>query len=97
MRGTIHMVSARDAWGLRPLVQPVLDRVQKGQFGKRLVGVDLDAVVVAGRTFVAAEPRTFKALGDHLLERWPGRDRRPRTDHQDRRSSRCHHAGCGAG
>ena len=75
MRGTIHMVSARDAWGLRPLVQPVLDRVQKSQFGKRLVGVDLDAVVVAGRTFVDAEPRTFKALGDHLLERWPGRDR----------------------
>src|SRR6266576_797267 len=27
MRGTIHMVTARDAWGLRPLVQPVLDRV----------------------------------------------------------------------
>ena len=69
------MVSARDAWGLRPLVQPVLDRVQKSQFGKRLVGVDLDAVVAAGRAFVDAEPRTFKALGDHLLERWPGRDR----------------------
>ncbi len=75
MRGTIHMVTARDAWGLRPLVQPVLDRVQKTQFGKRLAGVDLDAVSVAGRTFVDAEPRTFKALGDHLLERWPGRDR----------------------
>ena len=75
MRGTIHMVAARDAWGLRPLVQPVLDRVQKSQFGKRLVGVDLDAVVAAGRAFVDAEPRTFKALGDHLLERWPGRDR----------------------
>ena len=75
MRGTIHMVSARDAWGLRPLVQPVLDRVQTSQFGKRLVGVDLDAVVAAGRAFVEAEPRTFKALGDHLLERWPGRDR----------------------
>ena len=75
MRGTIHMVSARDAWGLRPLVQPVLDRVQASQFGKRLVGVDLDAVVAAGRAFVEAEPRTFKALGDHLLERWPGRDR----------------------
>jgi Winged helix DNA-binding domain len=75
MRGTIHMVTARDAWGLRPLVQPVLDRVQKSQFGKRLVDVDLDAVVAAGRAFVDAEPRTFKALGDHLLERWPGRDR----------------------
>ena len=75
MRGTIHMVSARDAWGLRPLVQPVLDRVQKSQFGRRLVGLDLDVVVAAGRAFVDAEPRTFKALGDHLLERWPGRDR----------------------
>jgi Winged helix DNA-binding domain len=75
MRGTIHMVTARDAWDLRPLVQSVLDRVQKSQFGKRLVGVDLDAVVAYGRAFVDAEPRTFKALGDHLLERWPGRDR----------------------
>jgi hypothetical protein len=75
MRGTIHMVTARDAWGLRPLVQPVLDRVQKTQFGKRLAGLDLDAVVAAGRAFVDMEPRTFKALGDHLLERWPGRDR----------------------
>jgi hypothetical protein len=75
MRGTIHMVTARDAWGLRPLVQPVLDRVQKSQFGKRLLDVDLDALVAAGRAFVDTEPRTFKALGDHLLDRWPGRDR----------------------
>jgi hypothetical protein len=75
MRGTIHMVTARDAWALRPLVQPVMDRVQKGQFGKRLVGVDVDAVVVMGRAFVDIEPRTFKALGDHLLTRWPDRDR----------------------
>lgn len=75
MRGTIHMVTARDAWGLRPLVQPVLDRVQTGQFGKRLVGVDRDEVVAMGRAFVDAEPRTFKALGDHLLTRWPDRDR----------------------
>jgi hypothetical protein len=75
MRGTIHLVTARDAWGLRPLVQPVMDRVQKGQFGKRLVGVDPDAVVAMGRAFVDTEPRTFKALGDHLLTRWPDRDR----------------------
>ena len=75
MRGTIHMVTARDAWSLRPLVQPVLDRVQKGQFGKRLVGVDADEVVAMGRAFVDEQPRTFKALGDHLLTRWPDRDR----------------------
>jgi hypothetical protein len=75
MRGTIHMVTAQDAWGLRPLIQPVLDRAQKGQFGRRLDGVDTDAVVTMGRAFVDTQPRTFKALGDHLLERWPDRDR----------------------
>ena len=75
MRGTIHLVTAADAWGLRPLVQPVMDRVQKSQFGKRLAGVDLDEVVAMGRAFVDEQPRTFKALGDHLLTRWPDRDR----------------------
>ena len=75
MRGTIHLVTARDAWGLRSLVQPVIDRMHKGQFGKRLVGVDTDKVVAVGRAFVDEEPRTFKALGDHLLTRWPDRDR----------------------
>jgi hypothetical protein len=74
-RGTIHLVTASDAWGLRPLVQPVLDRAQKGQFGKRLQGVDMAEVTAMGRAFVDTEPRTFKALGDHLLTRWPDRDR----------------------
>jgi hypothetical protein len=75
MRGTIHLVTARDAWGLRPLMQPLLDRVHRSQFRGRLDGVDLEAVVEMGRAFVEVEPRTFKALGDHLLGRWPGRDR----------------------
>jgi hypothetical protein len=74
MRGTIHMVTARDAWGLRPLVQPVLDRVRKS-LGKRRVGVDTDELIAMGRAFVDEQPRTFKALGDHLLTRWPDRDR----------------------
>ena len=75
MRGTIHLVTARDAWGLRPLVQPVLDRAQRGQFDKRLAGVDIRAVVAMGRAFVDERPRTFRELGDHLLTRWPDRDR----------------------
>lgn len=75
MRSTIHMVTARDAWAIRPIVQPVLDRMQKGQFGRRLQGVDTEAVVAMGRAFVESEPRTFRALGDHLLTRWPDRDR----------------------
>jgi hypothetical protein len=75
MRGTIHLVTARDAWGLRPLIQPLLDRVHRSQFRRRLEGVDLDAVIEMGRVFVDVEPRTFKALGDHLLTRWPDGDR----------------------
>ena len=75
MRGTIHLVTAEDAWGLRPLMQPVLDRVQRGNFDKRLSGIDRDALVATGRAFVTEQPRTFKALGDHLLERWPDGDR----------------------
>lgn len=75
MRGTIHLVTAGDAWGLRPHIQPLLDPVQRSLFRKRLEGVDLDAVVEMGRAFVDEQPRTFKALGDHLLTRWPDRDR----------------------
>jgi len=74
MRGTIHLVTARDAWALRPLIQPVLDRVQK-TFDRRLEGIDGTELLARGRAYVDEEPRTFKALGDHLLERWLGRDR----------------------
>jgi winged helix DNA-binding protein len=74
MRSTIFLVTARDAWALRPLVQVVHDRMHHGQFGRRLRGVDTAAVVAAGRAFLDLEPRTFKAVGEHLLERWPDHD-----------------------
>jgi hypothetical protein len=74
MRSTIFLVTARDAWALRPLVQVVHDRMHQGQFGRRLQGADIAAVVAAGRALLDVEPRTFKALGEHLLERWPGHD-----------------------
>src|SRR4029077_4572468 len=47
MRGTIHVVSARDCLPLRRLVQPVLDRGLRGSFGKHLAGVDAAAVAAA--------------------------------------------------
>jgi Winged helix DNA-binding domain len=72
MRGTIHVVSARDCLPLRRLVQPVLDRGLRGAFGKQLAGVDATAVAAAGRELVEAEPLTFSALGERLAERWPG-------------------------
>ena len=71
MRGTIHLVSARDCVMLRPLTQPVLDRALKALFGKQLPGVDTGAIAAAGRALVEERPRTFSELGALLAERWP--------------------------
>jgi Winged helix DNA-binding domain len=71
MRGTIHLVSARDCLPLRRLVQPVLERGLRGAFGKQLAGVDPAAVAVAGRELVESEPMTFSQLGDALAGHWP--------------------------
>ena len=40
MRSTIHLATARDAWGLRPLMQPAFDRIFAGSYAKGVVGVD---------------------------------------------------------
>jgi hypothetical protein len=74
MRGTIHLVSARDCLALRPAMQPVLDRGLRATFGRRLAGVDLAALAAAGRTLVEEKPRTFSDLGRELARRWPEHD-----------------------
>ena len=71
MRGTIHLVSARDCLPLRRLVQPVLERGLRGSFGRQLAGVDPVVVAAAGRELVEAEPMTFSQLGQALAGRWP--------------------------
>lgn len=72
MRGTIHLVSARDCLLLRPLLQPALDRALPAIFGKRLADVDTGALADAARQLVEAEPRSFSELGALLAARWPG-------------------------
>jgi hypothetical protein len=71
MRGTIHLVSARDCLPLRRLLQPVLERGLRGAFGRQLAGVDAVALAAAGRDLVEAAPMTFSALGEALAGRWP--------------------------
>jgi Winged helix DNA-binding domain len=71
MRGTIHLVSARDCLPLRRLVQPVIERGMRGAFGRQLAGVDADELAVAGRALVEAEPMTFSRLGQALAANWP--------------------------
>src|SRR5215471_16058347 len=47
MRGTIHLVSARDCLMLRPLVQPALDRGLGPLLSRQLAGVDTAALAAA--------------------------------------------------
>lgn len=70
-RSTIHLVTARDARGIRPLVQPMIERGFAGNHGKKLPAAELAEIVAAGRKLVEAEPRTFATLGTLLQERWP--------------------------
>ena len=74
MRSTIHLVTARDCLWLRPLTQPVIERSAKGSFGRHWIGLDIGAVVAAGRALVEEKPCAFSELGKLLAERWPDRN-----------------------
>lgn len=76
MRGTIHLVTARDCLFLRPITRPVMDRTfySGSPYGRKLKSVDIDEVVFAGRALVEEKPRTRAELGRLLAERWPDQD-----------------------
>jgi hypothetical protein len=71
MRGTIHLVTADDCLGLRPLVQPVIERGMKGTFGRRLKGLKPQLVAAAGCKLVERQPCTFSEIGVQLRKKWP--------------------------
>lgn len=74
MRGTVHVLTADDALQLRGWVQPALDRQsatnQTSRPAKHLSTEDLDGVL---RDFVV-EPQPLAAIGDRLVEAFPGID-----------------------
>lgn len=75
MRCTIHLVTARDYVQLWPLMSPVLaSGFRASALRKQLAGVDLDALVEAGREHLAARPSTRAELSRALSERWPDAD-----------------------
>jgi hypothetical protein len=76
LRGTLHLVTARDAVGLRPLLQPVVERMFFGQrpFRQSAEGIDLDEVLVLLREQLEQRPGTRAELARTLAERWPDRD-----------------------
>src|SRR5919107_3162618 len=76
MRNTVHLVGARDCLALRPLMQPVLDCGLYATRANRahLDGIDIDALIAAGRALLEEEPHTARELGELLQEQWPDRD-----------------------
>jgi hypothetical protein len=75
MRATQHMVTARDYRWLRPVLQPMLDRLCRGSHGRRTAGVDQRELLATGRKLLAEQPRTITELQALFSERWPKHDR----------------------
>ncbi|MBM7567629.1 winged helix DNA-binding domain-containing protein [Paenibacillus sacheonensis] len=75
MRSTIHLVSARDCLPLRYILQSVHERMLKGNFGRKLAGLDPAALAAAGRALVEERPLTLAEIGARLRKgHWPERE-----------------------
>jgi len=76
LRGTIHLVTARDGLSMWPVMRPLFERNFRGSgWGRNLDGLDLDEILAFGRELVSDEPRTAAQLAPPLMERWPDRDK----------------------
>jgi hypothetical protein len=76
IRGTIHLVTGDDAFGLRPLMQPVLDAEIRhhSEFAPLLVGVDLAPVMAFADRLLSERPLTAPKLRAALGGAFPERD-----------------------
>ncbi|MEV4000910.1 winged helix DNA-binding domain-containing protein [Actinomadura sp. NPDC049753] len=75
MRATQHLLSVPDFRLIRPQLAPLLRRVQRTAFGRRLAGADLDALVTEARGLLAdGRTLTRPELGRLLARRWPDAD-----------------------
>jgi Winged helix DNA-binding domain len=74
MRGTVHLVTVRDALLLRPLVQVVVERAHHAAYGRRMAGADPERLRAAVRELLAGGPLTARELGRRLVERGIGAD-----------------------
>jgi Winged helix DNA-binding domain len=74
MRGTVHLVTVRDALLLRPLVQVVIERGHNGAFGRRMGGADPAQLERAVREELDGEALHARELGRRLVGRGIGHD-----------------------
>jgi Winged helix DNA-binding domain len=74
LRGTVHLVTVRDALLFRPLLQVVIERSHNGAFGRRMGGADPAELAAAVRRLLDDRPMTARELGRALVERGIGAD-----------------------
>src|ERR1019366_5523844 len=68
MRGTLHVVSAKDYVSLRPALQPMLTRGVLAVLRDRMRGLVVDDVAAEARELLAAGPATFERVRDALAK-----------------------------
>ena len=71
MRGTLHLLSARDYKAWRGALQPALDRGLDSIIGPARAQLDPPAAEAELRALLAKQPATFDAIRDHLAPRFP--------------------------
>lgn len=75
LRRTQHLASRNDFRWLRPTVQPIVDSALRSPYyANEIAGVDLDALVAAGRELLGDRILTRRQFGRLLAERFPGRN-----------------------
>lgn len=70
LRGTLHVLSAKDYVAFRAVLQPVLTDAMRA-LGARAKGLVLDDVLPAAAQLFGERPRDFNELRDALLQRFP--------------------------
>src|SRR5436309_2444464 len=76
MRNTIHLVTARDALGLKPVFMPLGERgyMRGSPWGRDMRDADMAAIRRAGSEIMAERPRTIAELAKLLAQRFPQHD-----------------------
>ncbi|HEU4514496.1 MAG TPA: winged helix DNA-binding domain-containing protein [Nocardioidaceae bacterium] len=75
MRGTIHLVSAEDCLGMRPLLQETLEKLMRStSFVGHCADIPPSQLAAEARRVLGPEPMNVRMLGTALAERFPGHE-----------------------
>ena len=76
MRNTIHLVTTRDAFGIKPMFMRLGERgfLRGSPWGRAFGAGELAPVIKAGREIMSERPRTIAELARELKKRFPDHD-----------------------